>query len=60
MPDTQQQQAPPSYTDAQLHALACIVCGRADGELLPDGHVHTEGLGGWAVAACPEHQGARS
>lgn len=56
MPDVRQ----PTYTDAQLHERACIVCGRADGELLPDGHVQVEGIGGYAVAACPDCQGVRS
>lgn len=50
------------YTPAQLHHQACIVCGRTDGALLPDGHVqvvYTEtSTLSWAVAACPEHQGA--
>jgi hypothetical protein len=59
MPRTEQQNPP--YTHAQLHALACIVCDRNDGELLPAGHVQTEARPGepltWAVAACPEHQG---
>ncbi len=58
MPETQ------SPTDAQLHSLACITCGREDGELLPDGHVSTEVRPGeklvWAVASCPEHQGGLS
>lgn len=27
------------YTRAQLHARACIRCGREDGELRPNGHV---------------------
>lgn len=52
------------YTYDQLHGRACIVCGRDDGELLPDGHVTTEDRPGcplpWAVAACPSHQGARA
>ena len=50
--------------DAQLHADACIHCGRGDGELLGAGHVRTEVRPGqhlvWAVVACPDHQdGAR-
>jgi len=52
--------ATPPYSDAQLHALACIVCGRHDSELLSAGHVRTEVRPGqdlvWAVTACPEHQ----
>ncbi len=64
MPETE---APPTlmvYSDAQLHALACIVCGRGDRELLAAGHVRTEVRPGqhlvWAVVACPDHQdGAR-
>jgi len=48
------------YTDAQLHAHACVLCGRDDSELLPAGHVRTEVRPGqtlvWAVAACPDHQ----
>lgn len=54
--------APPNgtvYTDAQLHALACIRCGRTDGELLPAGHVRTECRPGqhlvWPVVACSAH-----
>jgi hypothetical protein len=47
------------YSDAQLHALACIVCGRGDRELLGAGHVRTETWPGeylvWAVVACPDH-----
>ncbi|QMU76003.1 hypothetical protein GXW83_09900 [Streptacidiphilus sp. PB12-B1b] len=52
------------FTDAQLHARACIVCGRPSGELLRAGHVRTEVRPGehlvWAVVACPEHRGAAS
>ena len=52
------------YTHAQIHGLACIHCGRADGGLLPAGHVRTEVRPGqelvWAVAACPEHKGGPS
>ncbi|WP_370149117.1 hypothetical protein [Streptacidiphilus sp. EB129] len=52
------------YADAQLHALACIVCTKDDGELLPAGHGQTEARPGepltWAVAACPEHQDGAS
>ena len=48
------------YTDAQLHAKACIYCGRGDGELLPAGHIRVENRPGqmlpWPVAACPGHQ----
>ena len=50
----------PIYTEAQLHAEACIRCGRAGDDLLPAGHVRTEVRPGqdlvWAVVACPEHQ----
>ena len=46
------------YTDAQLHAQACIVCGETDAELLPAGHVRTEGRPGthlvWAITACAD------
>lgn len=52
MPDAR----PPEYTHDQLHEQACIVCGKDDGELLPDGHIRSGSLS-WAVAACPEHQG---
>jgi hypothetical protein len=55
---------PLSYTDDQLHERACIVCGKDDGELLPAGHVQTEGVDGniltWAAAACPSCKGDRS
>ena len=55
MSDSQQAASP--YTDAQLHALACIRCGRENGELLAAGHVKTPSWPGehltWAVAACP-------
>jgi hypothetical protein len=56
----QQTEAAPPYTDAQLHARACVRCGRSDGELLPARHVRTEDRPGtplvWAVVACPNHQ----
>jgi hypothetical protein len=46
-----------AYSDDQLHARACIVCGTADGGLLSAGHVKTPNRPGehlvWAVAACP-------
>jgi hypothetical protein len=52
----------PQYTRAQLHAAACIVCGRDDCELVPDGHVQMEVRPEqpltWAVVACPEHRSA--
>ena len=54
MPETQH------YTDAQLHALACIACGRTGVDLIPAGYVRTEDRPGtplmWAVAVCPDHQ----
>jgi hypothetical protein len=54
------QHAVGAFTDAQLHALACIVCAKDDGGLLPNGHVQTQARPGepltWAVAACPEHR----
>lgn len=47
------------YSEDQLHAKACIVCARVDGDLLPAGHVRIETWPGehlvWAVVACPEH-----
>lgn len=49
------------YTDAQLHAHACIVCGTEDGPLQRNGHVKVESRPGqslaWAVVACPAHWG---
>jgi hypothetical protein len=52
--------APPQYTDAQLHALACIVCGTNDVDLFPADYEYTEdsegGLLGWPVVACLEHK----
>ena len=58
MPETKLTMS--AYTDAQLHALACITCGRTDSELQPSGHVRTESCPGqylvWAVATCPEHR----
>jgi hypothetical protein len=48
-----------TYSDNQLHARACIRCGRSDGELFAAGHVRTEVRPGqrlvWAVVACGEH-----
>ncbi len=50
----------PVYTEAQLHALACIACGKDDRELTPAGYVHVENHPGqllpWPVAVCPDHQ----
>jgi hypothetical protein len=44
-------------TSEQLHARACVRCGREDGYLAPAGHVHTptspgQAPLGWAVVAC--------
>jgi hypothetical protein len=57
MSDSQQMASP--YTDAQLHARACITCGRTD-ELRSSGHVQTPNGPSehlvWAVAACLDCQ----
>ncbi len=57
-------QVGPQYSEAQLHARACIVCDRVDGALFANGHVAVEVRPGenlvWAVVACPEHQGSPS
>ena len=54
------QAAGPPYSDAQLHSLACIACGRGNCELIPAGYVHVENHPGqllpWPVAVCPDHQ----
>lgn len=65
MPETEAPiNTPAQFSDAQLHSLACIVCGRDNGELLPAGHVRTEVRPGqdlvWAVVGCPEHQSVPS
>lgn len=53
------EQRTPTY--AQLHEQACIDCGSATGPFVAAGHVYTRdsegGRQGWAVVACPEHQG---
>ncbi|MEY9837112.1 hypothetical protein [Streptacidiphilus sp. EB103A] len=58
---SQTQQAV-TYTDAQLHARACVRCGTEDGPLERNGYVETETRPGvrlpWAVVACPDHLGA--
>lgn len=58
----QRQQVREGLSDAQLHARACIVCGRDDVDLNPAGHVQMENRPGqllpWAVVACPEHRSA--
>jgi hypothetical protein len=52
----------PTYTHAQLHARACIGCGRADGTLLPAGYIKVENRPGqllpWAVVAHPDCRAA--
>jgi hypothetical protein len=57
----QQTGAAPPYSDAQLHALACIACGRDDVELIPAGYLLVENHPGqllpWPVAVCPDHLG---
>jgi hypothetical protein len=56
--------APPAPTYDQLHARACITCGRTTGPLLPAGYREVENRPGqllpWPVVACPEHQSAAS
>lgn len=60
---SEKQQAP-AYSDDQLHARACIICDRTDGELLSAGYLPIENRPGqhlpWAVVACPDHAGAGS
>ncbi len=51
---------PPSPTDEQLHAKACITCGSTAAPLTAAGHRHTPTGAhtaplGWAVVACADH-----
>lgn len=52
------------YSHAQLHALACHVCGEESGPLSTAGHIAIENRPGqmlpWTLVACPEHLGAES
>lgn len=51
----------PPYTPAQLHAEACVACGRDDCKLMPAGYLLLENHPGqllpWAVAVCPDDRG---
>ena len=54
-----QKAVEPTYTRAQLHGHACVVCGGEDGPLERNGYVDVETRPGvvlpWAVVAHPEH-----
>lgn len=60
----QQTGVAPVYAEAQLHARACITCGREKGGLQSAGYRAVENRPGqflsWPVVACPEHLGADS
>ena len=60
----EQKAAESSYTHAQLHGQACIVCGGEDGPLERSGYVEVETRPGvvlpWVVVAHPRHGGVES